>query len=91
MLFFFRRPTKCTTVIYETLDTLTEALEAFTIRLSFVDRQTDKSKDQPPKQHHYLGRKNNHFSRMGPEKGKKACINHLIKFFPYKLCNHIFF
>ena len=59
MLFFFRRPTKCTTVIYETLDTLTEALEAVTIRLSFADRQTDKSKDQAPKQHHYLGRKNN--------------------------------
>ena len=34
------------------LDTLIEALTAFT------DRQTDKSKDQAPKQH-YLGRKNN--------------------------------
>ena len=38
------------------LDTLIEALAAFTFSLSFVDIQTDKSKDQAPK--HYLGRKN---------------------------------
>ena len=60
------------------LDTLTEALTAFTVSLSFVDRQTQKSKDKAPKQHHYVGRKNslgsyhypNYFSRIGPEKGR---------------------
>ena len=39
--------------LYEALDTLIEALTAFTVRrLSFVDKQTDKSNDQAPKQHH---------------------------------------
>ena len=48
-------------LLYETLDKLIEALAAFTIRqsFSFVDRQTDKLKDQSQKQLHYLGRKNN--------------------------------
>ena len=48
-------------------DTLIEALTAFTVSFSFVDRQTDKSKDQAPKQHHYLGRKNDYFFRIDPE------------------------
>ena len=39
---------------YETLDTLIEALTAFTDSLTFVDRQTEKSKDQTLKQYHYL-------------------------------------
>ena len=39
---------------YETLDTLIEALIAFTDSLTFVDRQTEKSKDQTLKQYHYL-------------------------------------
>ena len=43
---------------YETLDTLIEALTAFTVSSS-VDRQTDKSTDQVPKQHY--------FSRLDPE------------------------
>ena len=46
-------------LLYETLDTLIETLTAFkSDRLSFVERQTDKSKDQKLKQH-YLDRKNN--------------------------------
>ena len=61
---------------YETLSTLIGALTAFTVNLSFEDIQTDKSKDQAPKQHQYLGRKNNlagyhrpiFFSRIGPER-----------------------
>ena len=61
-------------LLYETLDTLIEALTAFIVSLNFVDRQIDKSKDQTPK-HHYLGRKNyltgyrrsNYFSRIGAD------------------------
>ena len=46
-------------LLYETLDTLIETLTAFkSDRLSFVERQTDKSKYQKLKQH-YLDRKNN--------------------------------
>ena len=37
-------------ILYETLDTLIEALPAFTVSLSFVHRQTNKSRDQAPKQ-----------------------------------------
>ena len=40
-------------LLYETLDTLIEVLTAFkSDSFSFVGRQTDKSKDQAPKQHH---------------------------------------
>ena len=71
---FFLANQRNVQLFYETLDTLIEALTAFTVSLSFADRQTDKSKDQAPKQHHYLGRKNNlggyrrpnYFSRAGP-------------------------
>ena len=59
-------------ILYETLDTLIEDLLHSDI-LSFVDRQTDRSKVQAPKQH-YLGRKNkwasyhhpNYLSRIDP-------------------------
>ena len=58
-----------------------EALTAFTVSLSFVDRQAAKSKDQAPKQH-YLDRKNNldryrrpnYFSRIGPCSGKEMHV-----------------
>ena len=47
-------------LLYETLATLIEALAAFQSDiLNFADKQTDKSKDQAPKQHCNLGRKNN--------------------------------
>ena len=58
-------------LLHETLDTLIKALTAFTVRqFSFVGRQTDKSKDQAPKQHHYLGRNNNpnHPNHLPPPK-----------------------
>ena len=49
-------------LLYETVDILIEALTAFTVRqlqlCRKIDRQTNKFKDQAPKQH-YLGRKNN--------------------------------
>ena len=47
-------------LLHETLDTLA-ALTAFAVThsLSFVDQKTDKSKDKTPKQHRYLGGKNN--------------------------------
>ena len=60
--------------MYEMLHTLIEGLAGFTVRsLDFVDRQTDKFKDQALKQHYYLGRINNlagyhcpnYFSRIG--------------------------
>ena len=53
------------------LHTLIETLTAFTVRvlaLSFVDKQTDKSKDEVPKQHH-------HFSRTGPDRSGHTCPN----------------
>ena len=47
-------------LLHETLDTLIEAFQQLlqSDSLSFIDRQTDKSKDLALKQH-YLGRKNN--------------------------------
>ena len=57
-------------LLYETLDTLIEALTAFTVSLIFVDRQTDKSKDQAPKQHHYFSR----IDPGNPEKDQKAFL-----------------
>ena len=45
-------------LLYETLDTLIEALTGFSVSLNFVDRQTGTSKDQALKKHH--------FSRIGP-------------------------
>ena len=47
------------TTLYETLDTLIEGLTAFIARQFYLDKQTEKSKDQALKQHPYLGRKNN--------------------------------
>ena len=54
--FSFLAYQRCVQLLYETLDTLIEALTAFTANLSFVDRQTDKSKDQASKEHHYFSR-----------------------------------
>ena len=62
------------TTLYETLDTLIEGLTAFTAWQFYLDRKTEKYKDQALKQHPYLGRKNNlggHcfpncFPRIGP-------------------------
>ena len=59
-------------LLYETKDTL---IEAFPDSLTFTERQTDKSKDQAPKQHHYLNSKNNfvkyrhpnYMSKIGPD------------------------
>ena len=39
-------------ILYETLDTLIDALTALSGILSFVGRETDKSKVEAPKQHH---------------------------------------
>ena len=55
-------------LLQETIDTLIKALTAFKSgSFNFVDKQTDKSKDQAPKHHHY-------FSRMGPEEKLVASL-----------------
>ena len=44
-------------LLYEKLETLIEALTVLqSDSLSFVDKQTDKSKDQAPKQHYLAGK-----------------------------------
>ena len=61
-------------LLQETINTLIEALTAFKSgSFNFVDKQTDKSKDQAPKHHHY-------FSRMGPEEKLVAslCSPHML-------------
>ena len=57
-------------LLYETLDTLIEALTDFIVSLIFVDRQTDKSKDQAPKQHHYFSG----IDPGNPEKDQKSFL-----------------
>ena len=74
-------------LLYETWDTLTKALSTFTVSLSFLDRQTGKSKDQALKQQHYLGRKNKlgfyhrpiYFSRIDPN--KSSWLINVVSFF----------
>ena len=61
-------------LLQETIDTLIKALTAFKSgSFNFVDKQTDKSKDQAPKHHHY-------FSRMSPEEKSVAslCLPHML-------------
>ena len=65
-------------LLYETLDTLIEALQlSQSDSLSFADRQTEKSKDQVPKQHNYFSRICPDICELTEQKLAKPCESKL--------------
>ena len=68
------------TTLYETLDTLIEGLTAFIARQFYLDKQTEKSKDQALKQHPYLGRKNNLGNHCYPNCFPRIGPNYILSF-----------
>ena len=68
------------TTLYETLDTLIEGLTAFIARQFYLDRETEKSKDQALKQHPYLGRKNNLANHCYPNCFPRIGPNYILSF-----------